>query len=472
MSKMNDSNPQHNAPSSTAGVPYPEHLKIEKPPYRPRVMRVAVDRFIRRDYHDREVDRIWKRSWQWACREEQIPDVGDYIVYEIADLSFIVVRTELDEVKAYWNSCLHRGRKLCTFNGRRAKEFRCMFHGWAWNIKGEMTNMTCGWDFPGTREEVTHLPEAQVGMWGGFVFINPDPDAESLESFLGELPNHFEGAGHDLRDRWVQAHVQVEVAANWKVTQEAFLEAWHTQTTHPQIVRSAADRANTGTRWDDFGNWMRGAPALPTDQHKSPPGWGTMAEKPQQVINQHYDFHLNEDPLVTAGDNENPDAVINHNVREYYRELLGDAVDEKHDVELRGGEMVSVWPNFHPWGGFSRLVYRFRPYKGEPERSVMDVLLLAPRPRDHPRPPPAPVRVIGPGQSVTDAPELGHLARIFEQDVGNMAFVQEGLRTSHSGYVILSRHNEAPVRKFHDMYDKWMGFEEGDFMAKVQPDGQ
>lgn len=258
-------------------IPYPDYLTVEKPPYNPRVMRVAVDRYFKQEYHDLEVERIWKKSWQWACRQEEIPEIGDHMIYEVANLSFIVIRTGENAFKAYWNSCLHRGRKIRDCDGKRATELRCMFHGWAWNIDGTMKDMTCGWDFPGTRDEVTHLPEARTGAWGGFVFINPDPDGESLESFLGELPKHFEEGGHDFAKRWKQVHVIADLPVNWKVAQEAFIEAWHVISTHPQVVRPGGDRAVVGSRWDDFGNWMRSAPALPSDEYKTPPGWGTVA---------------------------------------------------------------------------------------------------------------------------------------------------------------------------------------------------
>lgn len=445
---------------------YPVHLQREKPPYRPGVKRVYVDRYFKQAYHDLEVERIWKKSWQWACREDDIRNVGDYIVYEIAQLSFIVVRTAENGIKAYWNSCLHRGRRLCDFNGKRATELRCMFHGWAWNIDGSLKDMTCGWDFPGTRDEVARLPEALTGTWGGFVFINPDPNAESLDNFLGELPDHYEGAGHDFAKRWAQIHVLADIACNWKVAQEAFLEAWHVLHTHPQIVSAPADRGSAGVRWDDFGNWMRSAPAFPTDSHKTKPGYATRAEVEQQVADGRWGFHLNEEPRVQIKEGEKASDVIREAIREYHRKVLGDAVDDYHDVHMSSGEMVSVWPNLHPWGGFSRLVYRFRPYKNDPERSLMDVILLAPWPDGRDRPAPAEPHVLGPGDSIIDAPELGELARVFLQDLANMSAVQNGVKSSCQGYVILSDHNEAPVRHFHDLYDKAMGFEDGDYLAR------
>jgi phenylpropionate dioxygenase-like ring-hydroxylating dioxygenase large terminal subunit len=450
-------------------IPYPASLAEEKPPYNPRVMRVPVDRYYKQAYHDLEVERIWKKAWQWVCREEDIPEIGDHMIYEIAQMSFIIVRTGEHEFKAYWNSCLHRARKIRDCGGKRATELRCMFHGWAWNIDGSMKDMTCGWDFPGTRDEVTRLPEAKTGTWGGFVFINMDSDSESLEDFLGELPRHFEGSGHDFASRWKQVHVVADMPVNWKIAQEAFIEAWHTVATHPQLLSMPGPQPMDQGRWDDFGNWMRLAPSLPTDKVRAPGGWLPAAESDQGFINQWWDYHLNEAPPVKAKDGEPAIATVFEEVREYYRDILGDEIDNYSDINLVGGDMVHVWPNFHPWGGFSRLVYRFRPYENNPERCLMDVILLAPWPKGKPRPPPAPIHQLAPGEPITNAPELGHLARIFQQDMGNMPKVQAGVKSSKQGYVILGQHHEAPVRHLNDLYDRWMGFEDGDYLAAEKP---
>src|SRR6516225_1706978 len=73
------------------------------------VTELPIDRYIERDWHEREKERLWKRVWQLACREEHIPQVGDYIVYEIAGRSYLVIRSAPDEIRAYPNACLHRG---------------------------------------------------------------------------------------------------------------------------------------------------------------------------------------------------------------------------------------------------------------------------------------------------------------------------------------------------------------------------
>jgi hypothetical protein len=95
----------------------------------------------------------------------------------------------------------------------------------------------------------------------------------------------------------------------------------------------------------------------------------------------------------------------------------------------------------------------------------MEVILLQPLAKDQPRPPAAPVHHLGPDDSFVDAVELGYLARISLQDVSNMSAVHEGMKQLRRGYVMLSVHNDAPVRKFHDLYNKWMQLDDGEAEA-------
>ena len=212
---------------------------------------IPVERYTSRDWHRREVDRLWRRVWQFACRLEHIPEPGDYVVYEIANLSFIVIRTTTGEIKAYPNACLHRARRLKDHDGH-CSELRCPFHGFAWTLDGALADVPASWDFPHVAARADHdfhLIECKVGTWAGFVFINPDPHAEPLDAFLGDLPEHFQF--WDLENRYVQAHVSKVINANWKVTQEAFCEAYHVGGTHPQILVSLGD---TNSQVDVWGN--------------------------------------------------------------------------------------------------------------------------------------------------------------------------------------------------------------------------
>ena len=133
------------------------------------------------------------------CREEEIPNVGDFYEYRIGDQSFLIVRDKDNTLKAYYNNCMHRGTRLAegahefggtgTFNGNKAQfdgKITCVFHGWAYDLDGELCHLPGAKDFAKgmvKREEVC-LRKALIDTWAGFVFINMDLNAEPLLDYL------------------------------------------------------------------------------------------------------------------------------------------------------------------------------------------------------------------------------------------------------------------------------------------------
>jgi phenylpropionate dioxygenase-like ring-hydroxylating dioxygenase large terminal subunit len=146
---------------------------------------IPFERYVSPGYFRREMDRMWPRTWQWACREEHIPNPGDYYVYDVGPYSLVVTRTPSGEIKAFHNSCLHRGTKLKpSFSEGTTQKLACPFHGWTWNLAGKLIELPCEWDFPHVVKEKARLPEARVGVWAGFVFVNMDENAMSLDEYL------------------------------------------------------------------------------------------------------------------------------------------------------------------------------------------------------------------------------------------------------------------------------------------------
>lgn len=156
-----------------------------------------------------------------AGRVEETPKVGDYITYEIGDDSIVIVRSAPDRLKAFYNVCPHRGRRLISTpaGANRAcgnkNQFVCGFHGWAFDLEGKNTHVLDKPDWKGAlSQERTSLSEVKVDTWGGWVFINMDPDCVSLREFLEPAasildPFEFE----KMRFKWRQ---WVIYPANWK----------------------------------------------------------------------------------------------------------------------------------------------------------------------------------------------------------------------------------------------------------------
>ncbi|MFM7685572.1 MAG: aromatic ring-hydroxylating oxygenase subunit alpha [Actinomycetota bacterium] len=408
---------------------------------------IPVQRYTSREFHDLEVERLWRRVWQLACREEQIAHVGSYVVYDIAHLSFIVMRTGPDTIKAYVNACLHRGRQLKDFDGR-CSELRCSYHGFAWALDGRLADVPARWDFPHVQDDEFCLPEAKVATWQGFVFINPDPEAEPFEQFIGDLDEHFER--WNLRDRFVQAHVSKVIRANWKLVQEAFCEAYHVNATHPQTLVYLGDVNSQVDVWRNYARVL-------TPAATSSPllGWQPTAE---EVVRHLLDVREDEPSPIPLPEGADPRAVLAAGTRARMRAVLGDepgtGVDTWSDAEYLDNIYYTVFPNFHPWGAFNRIVYRFRPNGDDHTSAIMDVWFLSPFTGE--RPLPAGTTHLGPDQPWTDAPELGLLAKVFEQDTYNLPKVHKGLRQTAKPGITLAHYQESKVRWFEHRLAEWL----------------
>ncbi|MGY1815842.1 aromatic ring-hydroxylating oxygenase subunit alpha [Blastococcus sp. SYSU D00820] len=426
--------------------PVPSILREESPGIFDEVSEVPVTRYTSRAYHELEKSRLWNRVWQMACREEEIATAGDTYVYDICDTSILVVRGRDMVVRAFYNACLHRGRLLRHESGPADRELRCPFHGFCWELDGSLKSITCEWDFPHVDRSAMDLPQVRVGTWGGFVFVNMDPDCEPLEDFLGDLDRHFEK--WPLDRRYVQAHVAKVIDCNWKVAQEAFSEALHVVTTHPQRVAGMGD---TNSQYDVWGNIDRGISA-----NGVPSPHLTWTPTEQQMFDSMVDARIDEPPLLEVPEGMTARELSGMIARESLRPIIGDeAADLVSDAESLDSIYYTVFPNFHPWGAYQRIAYRFRPYQDQHEVCLMDVYLLAPFTGE--RPPPARTQWLGVDQPWTEATVLGSSGRVFDQDSFNMPRVQRGLHTTRRRTVVFSRYQESKIRHFHALLQQWIG---------------
>ena len=192
---------------------------------------IPYSNYTSRDYAAAEFEKMWPKVWQMACREEHIPEPGDYHVYDIGQLSAIVTRTESGAIKGYFNACMHRGTALKPSGSAGfCESFKCPFHGWEYSLDGELIDLPEAWDFPHASSDSHSLREVKVDTWGGFVFVNFDKEAEPLADFLGVLPEHFRDFG--IENRYTETHLCKRLPVNWKAAEEAFMEAYHVKETH------------------------------------------------------------------------------------------------------------------------------------------------------------------------------------------------------------------------------------------------
>ena len=204
-----------------------------------RVHPTLPSSFYYDDGHYRtELERIWYRSWLCAGRAEDIPEAGDYRVLEVGSQSVVLTRDEELRLRAFHNTCRHRGSLLCEegYGKFRRRRIVCPYHAWTYSLSGELT--ATPWRIENGTFDASKfsLYEVAAGEWEGFLFINLDPEAESFDArALGEIPLRF--ANWRLGETRSARILTVDLACNWKIFWENFSECYHCPGVHPELCR-------------------------------------------------------------------------------------------------------------------------------------------------------------------------------------------------------------------------------------------
>ena len=410
---------------------------------------LPIDRWTSREFFDLEVEKMWRKTWQMACRESQLRNSGDYFVYDIVNDSILLTRTESGELKGYYNSCLHRGRALKRGAGQ-SDNLRCPYHGWSWSLEGEFEGAPCQWDFPHVTDEKFKLPEVQVATWGGWVFINMDDNARDFQEYLGIIPEHFREWKHEQRH--VAMHVQKVINANWKAVMEAFIESYHAIATHPQLMPF---QAIDNSQYDVWGDNV--------SRTITPYGVANPSHADQFSEQDSLDAMLN-----LAGSEEEHEVAPGQTAREKlaemslpgFSEMAGQELADKSTMsELMDSTLYLLFPNFAPWAGHGPVItYRHRPNGDDEGSCIMDIFILNRYPEGEEPPEDVPTVKLSADQPFSDAEEVmgAGLARVFDQDGSNLPQVQKGMKASKKGAITLGNYQEVRIRHFHQTLDKYL----------------
>lgn len=248
---------------------------------------VPRDRYIDPEFLGLEYERIFARTWQMACRLEEIPAAGDYLEYEIGDQSILVLNRGEGVLKAYFNACPHRGMALAHGRGNK-QELRCAFHGWCFDLDGRSTYVHEEKDFgPGFERDKVRLGECAVDTWAGWVFVNMAPDPEPLLEWLSPLPESLAPFQIErMRFRWYKGAV---MPTNWKTVIDAFVEGYHTGATHPQNLRRFRIDHNASTT-EEISNPPFYTPSVMYENHSrflygARAGTGAEVDTPRKIGN-------------------------------------------------------------------------------------------------------------------------------------------------------------------------------------------
>lgn len=397
---------------------------------------LSYDAYFSEDIARLERERLWPRTWQMACREEELPEPRDYIVFDIADESVIIVRQEDGSIRAFINSCVHRGMQLLPSGTRgRTTLLRCPFHGWSYGPDGTLKSLPCAWDFAHVVRATSGLDEVSVDRWGGFIFVflgrEPPPLADYLAPVTTlELPV-------PMVERHIVTHVRKHLPANWKLAVEAFLEAYHVIATHPEGLQSAGD---ANCQYDLLGPHV--SRFIHTIGFQSP----------------HLKSKPSEEEMLERLDRGRAGLQLapGERARDVFAAHLRTALGEQTGVDLNGVSTTQMmdsieyfcFPNFVFFPGISLpMVYRFSPDPDSVHRCFFDLWFLAPtKPGQRPPAPPETI-LLALDQPFASASGLDpKLAYIYDQDVDNLARLTRGIRASHKPGQTLGTYQEVRIR--------------------------
>jgi choline monooxygenase len=179
----------------------------------------------------REEERIFRPAWQYVGHTGQLAQPG-YFATQAGRTPVVVTRDRDRVLRGFVNVCRHRGFALAE-GAQRRETLQCPYHAWTYGLDGSLRAAP-------RSEEETDFPQDELGLvpvavdtWGPFVFVNVAPDPEPLADALGSLPVQVAELGLDVNSLVHHSRWEAEVAANWKIVSENFLECYHCTVAHP-----------------------------------------------------------------------------------------------------------------------------------------------------------------------------------------------------------------------------------------------
>ena len=217
-----------------------ERTRNSPPKDFPKLPEVPGKRYTDQNLFDLEMEKIFFKSWLMVFREDEIPNPGDYKIWNKLGRDILVVRQKDNSIKAFYNTCMHRGAPVVRDKKGSTNLLRCQYHSWTYNLSGDLIKVPDMRDFKDFDISCKKLKKVFCDTWDGWVYISlSETDPGSLMDFLNPVAQELECfKSSELITVYKKT---VTVKANWKTCLDAFMEVYHAPTIHKDTVNILLD---------------------------------------------------------------------------------------------------------------------------------------------------------------------------------------------------------------------------------------
>jgi len=215
--------------------------------------------YLDQDIHQKEIQKIFLRSWLYVGHVSDVPEVGSYITEDLAGQPIVVVRGKDHVVRTFFNVCQHRGHILLKGNGQAKNLITCPYHAWCYGLDGALRTARMTKGVPGFDRADFGLRPVNQTIVAGMIFVNfnadATPDDGDLPIFEKTILDHLP----EMPDFAARHRFDFEVSANWKVVVDNFSEGYHIPVAHPTLAELYNERTAKSQVGHRFGFFQKTA---------------------------------------------------------------------------------------------------------------------------------------------------------------------------------------------------------------------
>ncbi|MCU4652095.1 aromatic ring-hydroxylating dioxygenase subunit alpha [Roseibacterium sp. SDUM158016] len=397
---------------------------------------IPKERYISADYMRKEWDRLWTKVWLLGCREDDIPEPGDYHVTSIGPEEILIARQADGSVRAFYNVCLHRGNRIMVGQGH-AESFKCRYHHWDYNVDGTFRDIPDRETFPQGAPPCSGLSEVRCDTWNSFVFFSLNPDVEPLLDYLDPLPAHLDPYHFDRMVKIMD--VTVEWDCNWKTSVDAFNESYHVQGIHPELLYFLDDYDIQIDCYDRHSRYL--VPFV------------TLSKRVRETTElPHLIKHAMQEAEMDPADFDGQAREVRRALQQWKREhgpRLGLDYSDLNDDQLTDDYHYLIFPNLTlNTHADDLMLFRQRPHPTDPDKMYFDMYLF---------------RLLKAGEERPDPPRNAtykhgeiSLGLVVDQDAYNLPGVQRGMHSNGLPGLWIGD-QELRIRHFHKVLADYVG---------------